>query len=70
MNNNDLMSRVKEDGVKFVSLQFTDVTGTVKSVDIPAHRIGAAMQDGIWFDGSSVQGFYLLYLGSSKPLTV
>ena len=57
MDSNDLKSRIKEDGVKFVSLQFTDVTGTVKSVDIPAHRVGDAMQDGVWFDGSSVEGF-------------
>jgi glutamine synthetase len=38
-------------------LQFTDVTGAVKSVDIPAHRIEEALEDGIWFDGSSVEGF-------------
>ena len=57
MDSNDLKVRIKEDGVKFISLQFTDVTGTVKSVDIPAHRVGDAMQDGVWFDGSSVEGF-------------
>jgi len=57
MDSNDLKARIKEDGVEFISLQFTDVTGTVKSVDIPAHRVGDAMQDGVWFDGSSVEGF-------------
>ena len=36
MNNEDLIARVKEDNVKFISLQFTDVTGVVKSVDFPA----------------------------------
>jgi glutamine synthetase len=35
MDSKDLLKRIKEDGVKFVSLQFTDVTGTVKSVDMP-----------------------------------
>ena len=35
MDDKDLIKRVKEDGVKFFSLQFTDVTGTVKSVDMP-----------------------------------
>jgi glutamine synthetase len=43
--------------VKFISLQFTDVTGAVKCVDIPAHRMMIALKDGIWFDGSSVEGF-------------
>ncbi|MBN1149517.1 MAG: type I glutamate--ammonia ligase [Anaerolineales bacterium] len=57
MNSQDLTARIEEDNVKFVSLQFTDVTGAVKSVDIPAQRIGMAMEDGVWFDGSSVEGF-------------
>ncbi len=54
---NDLLTRVKDDGVKFISLQFTDVTGGVKSADIPVSRLGEALDDGIWFDGSSVEGF-------------
>src|SRR5512136_1988455 len=57
MDNNKLLARVKEDEVKFISLQFTDVTGTVKSVDIPVDRLASALDDGIWFDGSSVEGF-------------
>jgi glutamine synthetase len=57
MENKDLLERVKEDQVKFVSLQFTDVTGAVKSVDIPNHRLESALEDGVWFDGSSVEGF-------------
>jgi len=57
MDKKELLERVKQDDVKFVSLQFTDVTGVVKSVDIPAHRLGDATDDGVWFDGSSVEGF-------------
>jgi len=57
MNNTELLARVKEDGVKFISIQFTDITGTVKSVDIPTARLAGALDDGIWFDGSSVEGF-------------
>ncbi len=57
MNHRDLAARVKEDGVKFISLQFTDVTGAVKSVDIPVKRLNEAIEDGIWFDGSSIEGF-------------
>ncbi len=54
---NSIIERAKEDGVKFICLQFTDVTGTVKSVDIPVERLKIAIEDGIWFDGSSVEGF-------------
>ena len=57
MDSKELIERVGKDQVKFVSLQFTDVTGVVKSVDIPVHRLGTAIEDGIWFDGSSVEGF-------------
>jgi glutamine synthetase len=57
MDKKELLQRVKADDVKFISLQFTDVTGAVKSVDIPAHRLEQSLDDGVWFDGSSVEGF-------------
>lgn len=57
MNKNELLSRVNEDKIKFISLQFTDVTGSVKSADIPVARLSEALDAGIWFDGSSVEGF-------------
>ncbi|MBN2500246.1 MAG: type I glutamate--ammonia ligase [Anaerolineales bacterium] len=57
MDKKEIIERVEADQVKFVSLQFTDVTGTVKSVDIPEDRLPGVLEDGIWFDGSSVQGF-------------
>jgi glutamine synthetase len=55
--NEEILTRVVEDGVKFICLQFTDVTGSVKSVDIPVGRLKNALDDGVWFDGSSVEGF-------------
>lgn len=57
MDARDLLKRVREDNVKFISLQFTDVVGTVKSVDIPVQQLPEALENGIWFDGSSVEGF-------------
>jgi glutamine synthetase len=57
MDQQDILARVKEDGVKFISFQFTDVTGAVKSVDMPSDRLQVALEDGVWFDGSSVEGF-------------
>jgi len=57
MNAKDLVKRIQEDKVNFVSLQFTDVMGTVKSVDMPLHNLEGALEDGVWFDGSSVEGF-------------
>jgi glutamine synthetase len=43
--------------VRFVSLQFTDIMGVVKNVHIPFHKFGDAVDHGLWFDGSSVEGF-------------
>ncbi len=57
MDNKEILARVKEDNVKFISLQFTDVSGTVKSTDMPVSRLESALEDGVWFDGSSVEGF-------------
>jgi glutamine synthetase len=44
-------------GVEFIHLQFTDIPGSVKGLSLPVERLGAALTDGIWFDGSSVEGF-------------
>ncbi len=57
MNAKELLKKIKEDKVKFISLQFTDMVGAVKSVDMPLHNIEGALDDGVWFDGSSVEGF-------------
>ena len=53
----ELLERVEADHVSFISLQFSDVTGAVKSVDIPVGGLEGALEDGVWFDGSSVEGF-------------
>jgi glutamine synthetase len=57
MDLKELLSRIDDDQVKFLSLQFTDVTGAVKSLDIPITRAEGAVEEGVWFDGSSVEGF-------------
>ena len=53
----DLLTRIEQEHIKFIDLQFTDVVGVVKNVTIPAHELPEALRSGIWFDGSSVEGF-------------
>lgn len=53
----EIIERVQAEDIKYICLQFTDVTGSVKSVDIPVDRLEAALNEGVWFDGSSVEGF-------------
>jgi len=53
----DILSKAKSDNIKFVHLQFTDILGTLKSVAVPAERLEDILDKGIWFDGSSIEGF-------------
>jgi glutamine synthetase len=53
----DLMARAEAARVRHVDLQFTDVMGALKTVTIPAGQLGAAVEHGTWFDGSSVESF-------------
>lgn len=54
---NEVVNRVKSEGIAFVQLWFSDVLGFVKGLTIPAKELRRALDDGISFDGSSVEGF-------------
>ena len=53
----EALARVEQNQIKFIDLQFTDVVGIVKNVTIPAAELADALEHGIWFDGSSIEGF-------------
>src|SRR5260370_8505021 len=53
----DLLGRVERLNIKFIDLQFTDVVGVVKNVTVPVSELSMALDHGIWFDGSSIEGF-------------
>lgn len=53
----DVLDSIRQHQIKFIDLQFTDVVGVVKNVTIPAREAAEALQNGIWFDGSSIEGF-------------
>lgn len=52
-----LLQRAEEQHVAFINLQFTDVLGMVKTVTIPISELADALGHGVWFDGSSIEGF-------------
>lgn len=52
-----VLERVKEDNVKFINLQFTDIFGAAKNVDITREKLADSLESGTWFDGSSIEGF-------------
>jgi len=53
----EMIARVKADNVKFIRLQFTDILGIPKNVAIPVIQLEKALTEGIWIDGSSIEGF-------------
>jgi len=57
MTKEDILKKIKEQDVQFLRLQFTDILGTVKNVSIPASQAEKAFGEGIYFDGSSIEGF-------------
>jgi glutamine synthetase len=52
-----VLDEIEEKDVGFLRLQFTDILGTVKNVAVPADQAEKAFTDGIYFDGSSIEGF-------------
>ncbi|HOJ09158.1 MAG TPA: type I glutamate--ammonia ligase [Clostridiales bacterium] len=53
----DILRMVKEQDVKFIRLQFTDIFGILKNVAIPASQLEKALNNKCMFDGSSIEGF-------------
>ena len=51
------VAKAEKAGIRTVQLQFVDIHGTVKSVQIPIHQMPGSIKHGSWFDGSSVEGF-------------
>ncbi len=48
---------VKRNNIRFIRLQFSDIIGIMKQVTIPVEHWDQAVDQGVWFDGSSVEGF-------------
>lgn len=52
-----VLRTVEERGVRFVQLWFTDVLGTPKAVSITPAELENALEEGMTFDGSAIDGF-------------
>lgn len=53
----DILRLAKEEGVRFLRLQFTDLLGIIKNVEIPVDQLPKALDNQMMFDGSSIEGF-------------
>jgi glutamine synthetase len=55
--NEYVLRTVEERGVRFVRLWFTDVLGFLKSVEITPAELQTALEEGMTFDGSTIEGY-------------
>ncbi len=52
-----ILERAEREKVRFMRLQFTDILGVIKNVEVPDRQFGEALDGRIMFDGSSIEGF-------------
>ncbi len=52
-----VLQTCKDRDIKFIRLLFTDILGSLKSFAITVEELEKAMEEGMGFDGSSIEGF-------------
>ena len=57
MNKEEIKKIIKEKSISYLRLQFTDMLGDIKAVEVPISKIDDALNNKIMFDGSSIEGF-------------
>ena len=57
ISKDDVLNITKKEKVLFVRLQFVDILGMPKNIVIPPNRLEEALDYGIPFDGSSIDGY-------------
>ncbi len=53
----EILKVCEAENVRFMRLQFTDIFGIIKNVEIPSSQFAKALDGEIQFDGSSIEGF-------------
>ena len=53
----DIRTMIAEENVEFLRLQFSDVFGTIKNVEVPVSQLEKVLNNNLMFDGSSIEGF-------------
>ncbi len=53
----DLLELMRAQQVRFLRLQFSDIMGIIKNVEVPQTQFDKALAGDLMFDGSSIEGF-------------
>ena len=57
MTYEEIKKQIKEKNISYLRLQFTDMLGDVKAVEVPVSKLDDALSNKVMFDGSSIEGF-------------
>ncbi len=57
MNKRQVRKFIEQEKVSFILLQFSDFLGQPKNVVVDVDRLDDVLENGLWFDGSSIEGF-------------
>ncbi len=58
MKQSEALNLLLEEKVEFLLLQFTDILGSIKTVEIPGNKFDVALAGDVAFDGSALEGFH------------
>ena len=57
MKKEEIRKIINENNISYIRMQFTDMLGDIKAVEIPVQKLDDAFDNKIMFDGSSIEGF-------------
>jgi glutamine synthetase len=57
MTKEQIKNIIAEKNISYIRMQFTDMLGDIKAVEIPIKKLDDALDNKIMFDGSSIEGF-------------
>ena len=57
MTRDEILTLADSEKARFLRLQFTDLLGVIKNVEVPRSQFEKALDGQIMFDGSSIEGF-------------
>jgi glutamine synthetase len=53
----EILKKLEQENIQFIHLWFVDIIGLVKCVELTRRNIEEAIDNGVFFDGSSIEGF-------------
>ncbi len=61
MTKKEILKRIEKENIQFIKLCFVDILGRLKAFAITRRELEHALEEGMGFDGSSVEGFARIY---------